>query len=40
MTVNKRKLLLGALLAFTLSGFAQKKTTLSAEVYGYKREMV
>jgi hypothetical protein len=40
MTVNKRKLLLGTLLAFTLSGFAQKKTTLSAEVYGYKREMV
>ena len=40
MTAITRKLLLGTLLAFSLSGYAQKKTTLSAEVYGYKQEMV
>jgi len=40
MTAITRRLLLGTLLAFSLSGYAQKKTTLSAEVYGYKQEMV
>ena len=40
MTAITRKLLLGTLLAFSLSGYAQKKTTLSAECYGYKQEMV
>ena len=40
MTLKKSNLILGLLLFFALSGFAQRKTTLSAEVNGYKREMV
>lgn len=40
MTAKTRKFLLGALCVLAFNGYAQKKTTLSAEVYGYKQEMV
>ncbi len=33
-------LLLGTMLCFSLMGHAQSKTTLSAEVFGYQRDMV
>ena len=40
MTAKTRKFLLGVLCVLAFNGYAQKKTTLSAEVYGYKQEMV
>lgn len=40
MKIMRCNLLLGVLLCCSLVGHAQSKTTLSAEVYGYRRDMV